>query len=571
MLIRISFTLLMITCLSACGGGDSASEPRLPTEPVLVTAGASITVNELEQASLTGAASGGSGVYTFSWSAPDGIAIEQGSSSSPDATLTAPVTTESVSFEVTLIATDEDGKQGRDTFILTVLPINALPVASIAVSQVDDYPALSFPVNTQVVLDGSASFDSDPQTADADIAAYMWQQVAGQDVLSGVDTTLSVLTFTTPVTLETSDIELMLTVTDQEGGESIARASITLLGEQGTQPDAIAGMPMTVFSGEQIALMGSAQSLAPNASPYTAQWRHSYTDTLMINNVAVFETFAQAPLVMTPTVITFELGIIDRFDNQDVDTVDVLVLPQALTTVNDTGVTLSATSENVSAEYQTSYPGQDAQYGLDRINASGVIDKTGRGDVGFDFTRLNSNGDPVDDESLSFSCIRDNITGLVWEVKTQDDVNALHYTEQFFTWFQEEENGNFAGSRNEASQSCNLDSEQCNTTEFVDTVNQVGLCGFFDWRIPTHYEMQSILHYGKLQGPLIDTDNFINPGTPVDGQLWYWTRQSSADGVSSDVARNAWAIDFASGVDNFLNKSGEYRLRLVRAGRRQQQ
>jgi hypothetical protein len=41
----------------------------------------------------------------------------------------------------------------------------------------------------------------------------------------------------------------------------------------------------------------------------------------------------------------------------------------------------------------------------------------------------------------------------------------------------------------------------------------------------------------------------------------------SADGVNSDDAQNAWALDFDSGVDNFLNKSSAARVRLVRAGR----
>ncbi|MCP4234659.1 MAG: DUF1566 domain-containing protein, partial [Aestuariibacter sp.] len=51
------------------------------------------------------------------------------------------------------------------------------------------------------------------------------------------------------------------------------------------------------------------------------------------------------------------------------------------------------------------------------------------------------------------------------------------------------------------------------------------------------------------------------------GTLWYWTSLPSADGVSNDAAQNAWAIDFISGVDNFLNKSSAASIRLVRAGR----
>jgi hypothetical protein len=227
-------------------------------------------------------------------------------------------------------------------------------------------------------------------------------------------------------------------------------------------------------------------------------------------------------------------------------------------------------ADSLSSAYQDAFPGQDAQYGRDRMNASDALDKAGRGEDGFDFTRLNANGDPVDDIDLPFSCVRDNITGLIWEIKTQNVPGDLHDADQLFTWYLLENNGNFRGEINEASESCNITSQQCNISAFVDAVNSVGLCGFFDWRIPTHYEMQSLMHYGKTQPPLLDTDYFPHAGTPNNGQLWYWTRQSFADGLADDVARNAWAIDFATGIDNFLSKSGEYRLRLVRAGRRQQ-
>jgi hypothetical protein len=572
MLKNLTCILIIITCLSACGGGgESASEPRLPTPAVLVTAGPDASVDELQQLAISGAASGGTGEYTFTWNAPAGIDIEQSGANSPDATLTAPVVTQNTSFDVLLSATDTEGKVGSKAFTLTVLPVNILPQANIQISNIEGYASANYPVNVQVSFDGSASSDGDPQTGEPEIAAYLWQQVSGQDVLAGVDTSLATLSFTTPVSTGRSNAQFMLTVTDQEGGQATARTTITLLGEQGTVPVADAGKLITVFSGELIALAGSASSLAPNAGPFTASWQHDFATSLNINDISSFTTFAQAPLVQTSTVINFELRVFDQFNNQTSDSLAVLVHPQVNTTINDTGVSVNGTADGVTTTYQNDFPGQDAQYGLDRVSASGVIDKTGRGDGGFDFTRLNANGDPVDDINLPFSCVRDNVTGLVWEVKTQADTTDLHYTNQVFTWYQEADNGNFSGVQNAASESCNIANQQCNTSEFVETVNTVGRCGFFDWRIPTHYELQSILHYGKSQAPLLDTDYFPNSGSAVNGQIWYWTRQSSADGVTADIARNAWAIDFATGVDNFLSKSGEYRLRLVRAGRRQAQ
>ena len=77
----------------------------------------------------------------------------------------------------------------------------------------------------------------------------------------------------------------------------------------------------------------------------------------------------------------------------------------------------------------------------------------------------------------------------------------------------------------------------------------------------------SLVHFGRTALPRIDTQYFPNTGADSAATLWYWTAQPSADGVSNDAAQNAWAIDFISGVDNFLNKSDAVSIRLVRAGR----
>jgi chitinase len=66
---------------------------------------------------------------------------------------------------------------------------------------------------------------------------------------------------------------------------------------------------------------------------------------------------------------------------------------------------------------------------------------------------------------------------------------------------------------------------------------------------------------------MIDNSYFPNTMDSLITPVWYWTRDSSADGFTNEQAQNAWTIDFASGNDNFLNKSTAGRVRLVRAGR----
>ena len=231
--------------------------------------------------------------------------------------------------------------------------------------------------------------------------------------------------------------------------------------------------------------------------------------------------------------------------------------------INDTGVTLQATQSAITNQHQPDFPGQDGQRGKDIISENGLLEKAGRGEQGFDFTRLDEIGDEQDDTSQPWSCVRDNITGLVWEVKTTD--NGLHDTQHSYAWLQDENNGGLAGSIGNAGLTCTL--SQCNTSAFIAAVNAAGLCNFYDWRLPTHDELLSVMHFGNATGTKIDLGYFPNTQGSNSAPLWYWSSQPSADGVADDTAQNSWALDFTTGNDNFLNKSTQAKVRLVRGGR----
>nr|WP_136250237.1 DUF1566 domain-containing protein [Ningiella ruwaisensis] len=588
MFTRYLFMLLslLVVCLSisACGGGGASDDaPPSSRQAILVNAGTDISLNELGSAELSGAASGGSGIYTFEWQVPASITIEQASTDSASAIVTAPVVAEETSYTLSLIATDENGQTGQRSITLTVLPVNELPTVVINVNQLENYAPFAFPVNAEVVLDASQSFDLDPQSEEEAPLSYEWQQVAGTFALNGVATNESQLRFMTPVITRAETAQFMLSVRDQEGGVATARQTIEFVGEEGTLAVVDAGTAISVFSGEIVSLFGSVLNDAPNAGPYTFAWEvlnnsgvrveQQLRETQSWQSQQVDAHFV-APNVAIDQVLSVELSVVDRFGKTVTDTVEITVYPKQKFLINDTGVSTFASSGQLSNIYQSAYPGQDAQYGADALAAANVDIKTGRGDEGFDFTRLNENGDPVDDQvnnnSQQAACLRDNITGLIWELKSSD-TNAINYTAQAYTWYQEEDNGNDAGAINESGDSCNLSGTRCNTQAYIDAINALGLCGFSDWRLPNHYELQSIIHYGRAQSPSVDIAYFPNTGSAdeytAQVPLWYWTRQSSADGVSNDIARNAWAIDFANGLDNQLQKTSERKVRLVRAGR----
>lgn len=95
----------------------------------------------------------------------------------------------------------------------------------------------------------------------------------------------------------------------------------------------------------------------------------------------------------------------------------------------------------------------------------------------------------------------------------------------------------------------------CSAQAFVKRVNQQGLCGFNDWRLPTVVELISIVDYGFTH-PSIDSQFF--PNTQLGN---YWTNQAFAENVDY-----TWTLGFEVGnvhpeiIDNMASDNGFVRL-----------
>ncbi|WP_100655975.1 DUF1566 domain-containing protein [Alteromonas flava] len=547
-----------LTVLTGCGGGSSDA----PGSTLFVNAGPDRQVSELSTVVLSGQVQSDSTSLSYTWTASPTVTIDHPDRTVSNATFVAPEVTEITPYTLTLRVTDDSGNTVSDETIISVAPINEAPVADI---QLEPWPGLDngiYPAGETLLLDGSGSNDPDNASSDA-IVVYEWQQLAGADVLDGVVTDAVTLSITTPIALQSQQLDFRLTVTDSEGAQSSDEISFFIQSESDTIPQVTAGADHAVFSGETIILNGTATTSVPRAEPLEVLWRVDSGQVVAIDSPTIRQTYAVAPQVSSLTNVRFSLSATDAFANQVEDTLIVQVRPQPITALNDTGVSQQATLSQNTSVHQGDYPGQDGQRGQDMIAANGQLEKAGRGDQGFDFTRLNQNGDEVDDIAQPWRCVRDNITGLVWEIKTEDP--GLHAYDNTYSWYQEEDNGGFEGVLNGPDTQCTL--PNCNTTDFVQAVNAEGLCGFFDWRLPRHDELLSIVHYGLSNMPMVDADYFPFSGDINAAPLWYWTSQPNADGVQDDEARSAWAIDFASGTDNFLNKQSAVKIRLVRAGR----
>ena len=230
--------------------------------------------------------------------------------------------------------------------------------------------------------------------------------------------------------------------------------------------------------------------------------------------------------------------------------------------INDTGITKCAdivsrdlTCVQTQTGYPAAYPGQDGEHGRDAAAQAGTLTKIGAGHAGFDFTKLDAVGNSMSATATSWSCVRDNFTGLVWEVKTDD--GGLRDKDNTYSWYNPDTNTNGGGSGGQNGGVC-TGGISCDTYSYVQAANNQNLCGFNDWRLPWQEELRSIVDYDYSlltnASPTIDISYF-----PNSLRVAYWSASPEAS-----LTTYAWCINFNDGTGNSCDKLYRYNVRLVR-------
>ncbi len=165
-----------------------------------------------------------------------------------------------------------------------------------------------------------------------------------------------------------------------------------------------------------------------------------------------------------------------------------------------------------------------------------------------DFLKLSNEGEVLDFENSNWSCVLDQKTSLVWEVKGEKE--GLQYTMNTYTWF----DGDTGRKNNMYSNNCYW-GEGCNTQSFIDDINEAQLCTYSNWRLPTRDELKTIINYYADDDILIDLDFF--PNTQMGT---YWTSMTAKDNPSL-----AYEIPFFFGGSIVREKSLDTYIRLVRS------
>jgi hypothetical protein len=97
--------------------------------------------------------------------------------------------------------------------------------------------------------------------------------------------------------------------------------------------------------------------------------------------------------------------------------------------LNDTGITWGGnypSGNNTTCTGET-IDQQDCSFGRDVTH-----NDNSDGYAGFNFTKLSATGAELQASETTWSCVKDNVTGLVWEVKTDD--NGIHDKDSTYRW-----------------------------------------------------------------------------------------------------------------------------------------
>lgn len=285
------------------------------------------------------------------------------------------------------------------------------------------------------------------------------------------------------------------------------------------KPIANAGEDQNVNFSSNVTLSG-AKSVDPDGEIKTYQWTQIKGSKVVLKNPKTSSATFTSP--KKNTTLIFRLTVKDNKNVSATDTITINVNAQFVqaTTflLNDTGITFCSDGAfNVSSCNIPSYPRQDGDFGRDVTDND---DKDGH--AGFSFTKISATGEVLPLDAKVWACVKDNVTGLLWEVKTAQNAS---------------ENYPFP-----------------DTEAFVKTQNTQKLCGQTTWRLPHIHELQSLVDYGvSYPNPNIDLDFFSNFTNKI-----YWSQTPYAKN-QNDV----WGIYFDDGRVYEQNKNTPAALLLV--------
>lgn len=362
---------------------------------------------------------------------------------------------------ITLTATDSHGGTGSDSISLI---INAPPVVAITAPENN----ATFAQGTEIAFSCEAS---DAEEGSLSGSQLDWSSDGIGHI--GFGTSMTAADF--PAGTHT----IRVTATDSHGATASDSVSISIY-TPNSPPEASISRPYdgSVHT-ENAAIYFEGSATDPEDGVIDKDslvWSSDIDGTIGFGPVFSADSLSAGTHAVTLTATDSE-GAVGR------DIVSITVLALRLP---DTGQTQS----------HTDIFGEDADY---TINPPAYV-------------KLDASGSELPAGANEWAMVRDRVSGLVWEVKTNDD-SVHQYSDRYYL--------------EEAEDS------------FIGYLNETAFGGYTDWRLPEIIELYSIVHGGHTY-TAIDTAYFPN--------VWYEVSCYWSATLIPDTTGQAWAIDFTDGL-----------------------
>jgi PKD repeat protein len=399
--------------------------------------------------------------------------------------------------------------------------------------------------NLSVRVNASQSTDSD-----GTITSYAWNfGESASNTASGVSAAHTYAA--------AGGYTVTLTVTDNAGATAVSQQRVTV-------PNSSPAASFVAVPNALLVIFDGAASVDSDGSIASYAWNFGEPTSGAANTTTSTASRTTTHAYATPGSYTVTLTVTDNRGAIGVKLLNVTVTPPAAVAtgkINDTGITAdlcyqAGSDALISCTSAAAISLNNAQDGMQGRDAVAATNSATDGRLGFSFTKIGSSGETLPANATTWNCVKDNVTGMMWEEKTNDgglrDWNKT-YTNYDNTTSAQFYNGTVYVNPTQAQ----IDAAS-NSIGFKNAVNAVGLCGARDWRLPTADELQGLLDY---------SDNTF------DGKLqrrWFPNSQGSSYLSSTGYvgsAYRAWYVNFGvGGVYNFDNGRNDFiYVRLVRA------
>ena len=470
----------------------------------------------------------------YTWSQPSNQAIDLSSTNTATTTFTA---ADAGTYVFTLIVSDGELEDSSSVTLELIdrsdVP-NQAPTARISVTPSPHNTILT--TATEITLDGSSS--SDPN---GDTLTYTWSQPSNQYI--DLSSSASTIAFTATTS---GAYSFTLTVDD---GEFQDRAESVMTIYPKTIPD-----DFTATAGDaEVALAWTPYSVNTIYSIY----RSSDPDCDLNNYITACSAaklfsnvdtgFVDSGLTNDTTYYYWIEAFLDNITQRSVAYVSAV--PWQITPLNDTGIVWGGdySSGNNTDCTSNVFASQDCHQGRDATH-----NDDSDGHAGFSFTKLDNNGNALAASATNWSCVQDNVTGLVWEVKTDD--GSERDKDNTYRW-----GGLTAIGRDSSNREGDYYDDWNDLINYANVGS--GLCGFSDWRVPSFEELHSIVDYSTYDHLIDDNFSIDVNYFPNTVSSHYWSASPLAH--SSQYTGH---VPFDGGTSGNSNISRSYNLhvRLVR-------